>query len=194
MAFPCGSRSIRSTFFLLFPSAAAILMAEVVFPTPPFWLASAMIAPICPPSLLFYVVICGFCGVFSGFSKNSRAKTLFRTFLMPFRRFYKVFTALFDAFSVFSAHPATVRRGLSPMLYISTHLGACTPKPTQSLPLFYHFRCVKSIVPLCNCKNFDSIHIFRRFWRHFCFTWNIFTDFQCAEACTHRLRTSLRAI
>jgi len=57
-----------------------------------------------------------FCGVFSVFSKNSRAKTLFRTFLMLFRRFYKVFTALFDAFSVFSAHPATLRRGLSPML------------------------------------------------------------------------------
>ena len=41
--FACGSRSIRSVRFFRSANAAARLMAVVVLPTPPFWLAIAMI-------------------------------------------------------------------------------------------------------------------------------------------------------
>ncbi len=40
--FACGSRSTRSVFRPRIASAAARLMAVVVFPTPPFWFAMAM--------------------------------------------------------------------------------------------------------------------------------------------------------
>ena len=40
--FACGSRSMSSVFFLRMASAAARLIAVVVFPTPPFWFAMAM--------------------------------------------------------------------------------------------------------------------------------------------------------
>src|ERR1700733_4475706 len=40
-AFPCGSRSISRTFSSLAASAVARLIAVVVLPTPPFWLAIA---------------------------------------------------------------------------------------------------------------------------------------------------------
>src|SRR2546425_9615307 len=40
--FACGSRSTSSVFFLRMASAAARLIAVVVFPTPPFWFAMAM--------------------------------------------------------------------------------------------------------------------------------------------------------
>src|SRR5476651_2437169 len=42
-ALPCGSRSINSTFSPTAASAVARLMAVVVLPTPPFWLAIAKI-------------------------------------------------------------------------------------------------------------------------------------------------------
>src|SRR5438552_7336223 len=41
--FDCGSRSISSVLKLLLATAAARLMAVVVLPTPPFWLATVMI-------------------------------------------------------------------------------------------------------------------------------------------------------
>src|SRR5215469_2704708 len=41
LAFPCGSRSISSTRWPIAASAVARLIAVVVLPTPPFWLASA---------------------------------------------------------------------------------------------------------------------------------------------------------
>src|ERR1700750_809295 len=41
--FPCGSRSSRSTRRPFCANAAARLTAVVVFPTPPFWFAIAMI-------------------------------------------------------------------------------------------------------------------------------------------------------
>src|SRR3989338_531087 len=41
-ALPCGSRSTISTFWRMAASAVARLMAVVVLPTPPFWLATAM--------------------------------------------------------------------------------------------------------------------------------------------------------
>ncbi len=40
---PCGSRSTRSVWTPFSASAAARLIAVVVFPTPPFWLAIVMI-------------------------------------------------------------------------------------------------------------------------------------------------------
>src|ERR1051326_6693790 len=40
--FACGSRSMRSVFLLRSANAAARLIAVVVLPTPPFWLAIAM--------------------------------------------------------------------------------------------------------------------------------------------------------
>ena len=43
VALPCGSRSISSTRRWVAASEAARLTAVVVFPTPPFWLATAMI-------------------------------------------------------------------------------------------------------------------------------------------------------
>ena len=46
VAFACGSASIRSTFFSKTPKDAARLIEVVVFPTPPFWLAIAIILPI----------------------------------------------------------------------------------------------------------------------------------------------------
>ena len=46
LALACGSASINKTFFSKTPSDAAKLTEVVVFPTPPFWLAIAMILPI----------------------------------------------------------------------------------------------------------------------------------------------------
>src|SRR5437867_4507592 len=43
VAFPCGSRSIRSVCLSARESPAARLTAVVVFPTPPFWLTTAMV-------------------------------------------------------------------------------------------------------------------------------------------------------
>src|SRR5579884_1663930 len=43
--FPCGSQSTKRTFKSFEASDAAKLMAVVVLPTPPFWLATAMILP-----------------------------------------------------------------------------------------------------------------------------------------------------
>src|SRR5690606_38342406 len=42
LALPCGSRSTISTRSPIAASAVARLMAVVVLPTPPFWLASVM--------------------------------------------------------------------------------------------------------------------------------------------------------
>lgn len=42
-ALPCGSRSISTTRCPLWARAAARLMAVVVLPTPPFWLATARV-------------------------------------------------------------------------------------------------------------------------------------------------------
>src|SRR5271156_4048060 len=42
LALPWGSRSIRSTRFSIAASAVARLIAVVVLPTPPFWLAIAI--------------------------------------------------------------------------------------------------------------------------------------------------------
>src|SRR6266704_16636 len=41
--FACGSRSMRRVLKPLLATAADRLMAVVVFPTPPFWLATVMI-------------------------------------------------------------------------------------------------------------------------------------------------------
>src|SRR5690554_4662739 len=46
VALPCASRSTSSSFFGTPASAAARLTAVVVFPTPPFWLAMAMMRAI----------------------------------------------------------------------------------------------------------------------------------------------------
>ena len=43
VALACGSASSSSTFLPRMASEAARLIAVVVFPTPPFWFASAMI-------------------------------------------------------------------------------------------------------------------------------------------------------
>src|SRR5690606_36140280 len=43
LALPCGSRSPIRTRSPIAASAVARLMAVVVFPTPPFWLATVMI-------------------------------------------------------------------------------------------------------------------------------------------------------
>ena len=45
-AFACGSASITNTFFSSVANDAAKFMVVVVFPTPPFWLAKAIIFPI----------------------------------------------------------------------------------------------------------------------------------------------------
>src|SRR5580698_6349935 len=45
VALPCGSESITRIRRSLAASAAATLMAVVVFPTPPFWLLMARILP-----------------------------------------------------------------------------------------------------------------------------------------------------
>ena len=42
LALPCGSRSITSTRTPCIASAAATLTVLVVFPTPPFWLATVI--------------------------------------------------------------------------------------------------------------------------------------------------------
>src|SRR5580698_2611626 len=49
VALPCGSRSTSSTLRLAAASAAARLTAVVVLPTPPFWLATAMIRAMSRP-------------------------------------------------------------------------------------------------------------------------------------------------
>src|SRR5947209_8604320 len=41
LALPCGSKSMRRTRFFAAARAVARLIAVVVLPTPPFWLASA---------------------------------------------------------------------------------------------------------------------------------------------------------
>src|SRR5204862_4514402 len=46
VAFPCGSQSTSSTSRSSAASAAPRLIAVVVFPTPPFWLATARIVVI----------------------------------------------------------------------------------------------------------------------------------------------------
>ena len=43
VAFPWGSRSIRRTFLFVAASEAAKFTAVVVFPTPPFWLATTKV-------------------------------------------------------------------------------------------------------------------------------------------------------
>jgi hypothetical protein len=43
LAFPWGSKSTSKTFLFVAASAADKLTAVVVFPTPPFWLAIAMV-------------------------------------------------------------------------------------------------------------------------------------------------------
>src|ERR1051325_1461925 len=53
----CGSASTSKVFFSSTARLAARLMAVVVFPTPPFWLAIAMIFPI-----LLRVVVLHFYG------------------------------------------------------------------------------------------------------------------------------------
>src|SRR5699024_7696495 len=53
VALPCGSKSHNSMRLPRSYSAAARLIAVVVLPTPPFWLANAMIFPITVPSYLF---------------------------------------------------------------------------------------------------------------------------------------------
>src|SRR5579862_6550874 len=45
LALPCGSRSTTSTRFSIAASAVARLIAVVVLPTPPFWLAMARMRP-----------------------------------------------------------------------------------------------------------------------------------------------------
>ena len=45
VALPCGSMSARRTLYPLSPTAAARLTAEVVLPTPPFWLTIAITFP-----------------------------------------------------------------------------------------------------------------------------------------------------
>ena len=49
-----GSRSTIRTFLPRIPREAAMLTQEVVFPTPPFWLAKDMIFPIYTSFLLPY--------------------------------------------------------------------------------------------------------------------------------------------
>ena len=46
---PCGSRSTASTLFPSSANATARFSVEVVFATPPFWLASAMTLPTFAP-------------------------------------------------------------------------------------------------------------------------------------------------
>ena len=46
LALACGSASMRRIFFSKVASDAARLMVVVVFPTPPFWFAKAIIFPI----------------------------------------------------------------------------------------------------------------------------------------------------
>src|ERR1700733_9042078 len=52
VALACGSRSISRVFLFRWAIAAARLMAVVVFPTPPFWLATVRMAVITCPALL----------------------------------------------------------------------------------------------------------------------------------------------
>src|SRR5579875_272387 len=49
VALPCGSRSIRRTRNLRLAKATAKLIAVVVLPTPPFWLAIATTSPTSAP-------------------------------------------------------------------------------------------------------------------------------------------------
>src|SRR5580698_7759781 len=50
--FDCGSQSTNKVFTSAAAREAARLMAVVVFPTPPFWLATAMTRPM----IVFYVL------------------------------------------------------------------------------------------------------------------------------------------
>ena len=54
-ALACGSASTTSTVFSSVASEAARLMVVVVLPTPPFWLAKAMIFPMSQSFRLLYV-------------------------------------------------------------------------------------------------------------------------------------------
>src|ERR1700732_3271279 len=56
--FDCGSQSTRSVLTSAAASEAARLMAVVVLPTPPFWLATAMTRPMILSVALLRVRIC----------------------------------------------------------------------------------------------------------------------------------------
>src|SRR5574344_1579253 len=51
VALPCESRSISKTFFSCWAKTVAILITDVVLPTPPFWLKKENIFPIKPPDV-----------------------------------------------------------------------------------------------------------------------------------------------
>ena len=56
VALPCGSRSMTSTRLFRAASEAARLTVVVVLPTPPFWLATAMMfALMCFAGWKFYI-------------------------------------------------------------------------------------------------------------------------------------------
>jgi hypothetical protein len=52
VAFPCGSQSTRRHLFSATATEADKLMAVVVFPTPPFWLAMVITFPMGEPSCM----------------------------------------------------------------------------------------------------------------------------------------------
>jgi hypothetical protein len=56
VAFACGSASIIKVLNSNTAKAAPKLMAVVVFPTPPFWLAMEIILPICGSIIKIYRV------------------------------------------------------------------------------------------------------------------------------------------
>src|SRR6202035_1537667 len=60
--FDCGSQSTRSVLTSAAASEAARLMAVVVLPTPPFWLATAMTRPMI---LLFALLRAGYANAFA---------------------------------------------------------------------------------------------------------------------------------
>src|SRR5579864_9536753 len=53
VALPCGSRSINITRRFMAANEAARFILVVVFPTPPFWLAIAIIFPTVFPCVIF---------------------------------------------------------------------------------------------------------------------------------------------
>ena len=59
VVFPCGSKSIVSTFFPASARQADRLIAVVVLPTPPFWLAIAIILPMFFP-FYYTLILCTF--------------------------------------------------------------------------------------------------------------------------------------
>src|SRR5271163_1894600 len=86
LEFDCGSQSTNSVLTSAAASEAARLMAVVVLPTPPFWLATAMTRPM---NLFFYVLrarICeGFHEINDSFLCNRRCVS--RETLRRFRGF-----------------------------------------------------------------------------------------------------------